>query len=149
ARAVQEAEGDLPEVARQAAGEARAALSRTTGQLDVLARSGVVDAGGAGVAIVLETLATAIAGEPGGRYEVPAPSSRVSPRSEAGAGYEVMCLLDADGRAVAELREELDAMGDSLVVVGGDGLWNVHVHVPEAGPAVEAGIKAGRPHRIR
>ncbi|MEV5325434.1 DAK2 domain-containing protein [Nonomuraea sp. NPDC052634] len=149
ARAVQEVEGDLPEVARQAAGEARAALSRTPGQLDVLARSGVVDAGGAGAAIVLETLATAIAGESGGHYEVPAPSSRVSPMTEAGAGYEVMFLLDAGDRAVAELREELDAMGDSLVVVGGDGLWNVHVHVPEAGPAVEAGIKAGRPHRIR
>ena len=69
--------------------------------------------------------------------------------TEVGAGYEVMYLLDADDRAVAGLRAELDAMGDSLVVVGGDGLWNVHVHVAEAGPAVEAGLRAGRPHRIK
>ncbi|MYU19344.1 dihydroxyacetone kinase, partial [Streptomyces sp. SID8361] len=47
------------------------------------------------------------------------------------------------------LRERLDALGDSLVVVGGDGLWNVHVHVDDAGAAVEAGIQAGRPYRIR
>jgi dihydroxyacetone kinase-like predicted kinase len=115
----------------------------------VLARSGVVDAGGAGAAIVLETLAEVIGGSSAGHYDVPAPTSRVSPMTEVGVGYEVMYLLEADDGAVARLRGELDAMGDSLVVVGGDGLWNVHVHVPEAGPAVEAGIRAGRPHRIR
>ena len=29
------------------------------------------------------------------------------------------------------------------------GLWNVHVHVDDVGAAVEAGIEAGRPHRVR
>lgn len=149
ARAVQEMDGDLHEVARQAAGEARAALGRTPDQLDVLARSGVVDAGGAGAAIVLETLAAVITDSYADHYDVPAPTARVTPMTEVGAGYEVMYLLDADDRAVAGLRAELDAMGDSLVVVGGEGLWNVHVHVAEAGPAVEAGLRAGRPHRIR
>ncbi|MFG1704668.1 DAK2 domain-containing protein [Nonomuraea sp. M3C6] len=149
ARAVQDVDGDLNEVARQAAGEARAALRRTPDQLDVLARSGVVDAGGAGAAIVLETLASVITDSYTDHYDVPAPTARVAPMTEVGAGYEVMYLLDADDRAVAGLRAELDAMGDSLVVVGGDGLWNVHVHVAEAGPAVEAGLRAGRPHRIR
>ncbi|MEV6039626.1 DAK2 domain-containing protein [Nonomuraea sp. NPDC052116] len=150
ARAVQDVDGgDLRVVARQAAGEARAALRRTPSQLDVLARSGVVDAGGAGAAIVLETLASVITDSYSDHYDVPAPTSRVAPMAEVGAGYEVMYLLDADDAAVAALREELDAMGDSLVVVGGGGLWNVHVHVAEAGPAVEAGLRAGRPHRIR
>src|SRR5699024_8348628 len=39
-------------------------------------------------------------------------------------------------------------LGDSVVVVGGEGLWNVHVHVDDPGAAIEAGITAGRPHRI-
>ncbi|NUW34883.1 DAK2 domain-containing protein [Nonomuraea sp. SMC257] len=149
AGAVRDTDGDLAAVARRAAREARAALRRTPEQLDVLARSGVVDAGGAGLAIILESLATAVTGDSGERYEVPAPTSRVSPMTEVGAGYEVMYLLDADDAAVAKLREELDAMGDSLVVVGGDGLWNVHVHVDEAGPAVEAALRVGRPYRIK
>jgi uncharacterized protein len=34
-------------------------------------------------------------------------------------------------------------------VVGGEPTWNVHVHVDDAGAAIEAGIAAGRPHRIR
>ncbi|MFI0964703.1 DAK2 domain-containing protein [Streptomyces sp. NPDC021080] len=63
--------------------------------------------------------------------------------------FEVIYLLEARDSAVDRLRDRLDALGDSLVVVGGDGLWNVHVHVDDAGAAVEAGIEAGRPHRIR
>jgi dihydroxyacetone kinase-like predicted kinase len=47
------------------------------------------------------------------------------------------------------MRKTLAGLGDSLVVVGGEGLWNVHVHVDDVGAAVEAGVAAGRPHRIR
>jgi len=43
----------------------------------------------------------------------------------------------------------LAALGDSLVVVGGEPTWNVHVHVDDVGAAIEAGVEAGRPHRIR
>ncbi|MEW2564889.1 DAK2 domain-containing protein [Streptomyces griseorubiginosus] len=66
-----------------------------------------------------------------------------------GPAFEVIYLLEADDTAVARLRERLDGLGESLVVVGGDGLWNVHVHVDDAGAAVEAGVEAGRPYRIR
>jgi len=60
-----------------------------------------------------------------------------------------MYLLDAPGDAITILRERLGALGDSMVVVGGEGLWSVHVHVDDVGAAVEAGIVAGRPHRVR
>lgn len=149
ALAVQGGGEDLEEVARCAATAARAALRHTPDQLDVLARSGVVDAGGAGLAIILDALVAVITDSYSQRYEVPAPTSRVTAMTEAGVGYEVMYLLDAEDDAVSRLRAELDAMGDSLVVVGGEGLWNVHVHCDEAGQAIEAGMRAGRPHRIR
>lgn len=60
-----------------------------------------------------------------------------------------MFLLDAADERVPALRSRLGELGDSLVVVGGDGLWNVHVHVDDVGAAIEAGIEAGRPHRIK
>ncbi|MDG9686526.1 DAK2 domain-containing protein [Streptomyces sp. DH18] len=66
-----------------------------------------------------------------------------------GPAFEVIYLLEAGDEQVARLRTRLDALGDSLVVVGGDGLWHVHVHVDDAGAAVEAGVEAGRPYRIR
>ncbi len=60
-----------------------------------------------------------------------------------------MFLLDAEDAAVPALRTALGDLGDSLVVVGGGGLWNVHVHTDEVGEAIEAGMVAGKPYRIR
>ncbi|WP_030544527.1 DAK2 domain-containing protein [Streptomyces albus] len=199
AEAAERAGGGAAEVVRAAYEGARAALEETPGQLEVLGRAGVVDAGGYGLVTVLGALMEAVTGEsprpkgrrgrsgraPGppagqppaaapagsdipyagaGEDGGPAPAETTlpeTPRGGAGAGaepavcdgagpaFEVMYLLEAGDEAVETLRERLDPLGDSLVVVGGDGLWNVHVHVDDAGAAVEAGIEAGRPYRIR
>jgi dihydroxyacetone kinase-like predicted kinase len=61
----------------------------------------------------------------------------------------VQYLLHAGQEAIQTLCRALSELGDSLAVVGsGDGLFNVHVHVNDVGAAIEAGIEAGRPHRI-
>ncbi|MEU6386408.1 DAK2 domain-containing protein [Streptomyces bauhiniae] len=149
------AEGDCGTVVVAAYEGARAALAATPRQLAVLGRAGVVDAGGRGLVTVLASLVEAVTGEavPERTYAGSA-GAGVCPDApehagEAGPAYEVIYLLEAGDAAVARLRERLDALGDSLVVVGGDGLWNVHVHVDDAGAAVEAGVEAGRPYRIR
>ncbi|MFG3494631.1 DAK2 domain-containing protein [Streptomyces sp. NPDC047928] len=144
---------DLVAVARAAYEGARTALEATPGQLAVLERAGVVDAGGRGLVTVLGALVEAVSGEAPVRSPRPQPHV-VAPHEDpcaapGGPAYEVIYLLEADDTAVARLRDRLDALGDSLVVVGGDGLWNVHVHVDDAGAAVEAGVEAGRPYRIR
>jgi DAK2 domain fusion protein YloV len=67
-----------------------------------------------------------------------------------GPSYEVMFLLSDSAPAQVEtMRHVLDGLGSSLLVVGGPDLWNVHVHVDDVGAALEAGVEAGRPHRIR
>ncbi|MFD0446552.1 MULTISPECIES: DAK2 domain-containing protein [Streptomyces violaceusniger group] len=165
AESAERATGDAATVARAAYEGARTALQATPGQLDVLARAGVVDAGGYGLVTVLGGLAQALSGEapaapaparPG--RDAPAPTGAggqdlagcsADGAPDAGPAFEVIYLLEAADTAVTALRERLDALGDSLVVVGGDGLWNVHVHVDDAGAAVEAGVQAGRPYRIR
>ncbi|WP_030866185.1 DAK2 domain-containing protein [Streptomyces sp. NRRL S-37] len=89
---------------------------------------------------------------PQGAAEPAGPGECTDAGAVPGAGgpaFEVIYLLEAGDAAVARLRDRLDALGDSLVMVGGDGLWNVHVHVDDAGAAVEAGVEAGRPYRIR
>ncbi|MGW1026818.1 DAK2 domain-containing protein [Streptomyces sp. NPDC002577] len=152
------ADGDCTTVARAAYKGALAALDATPGQLAVLGRAGVVDAGGRGLVEVLGALVQTFTGEPptpadalharvGGLSSTGACSE--GPGNGGGPAFEVIYLLEAGDAAVATLRTRLDALGDSLVVVGGDGLWNVHVHVDDAGAAVEAGVEAGRPHRIR
>ncbi len=200
ADAADAARGDCAQVARAAYDGARAALAATPGQLAVLERAGVVDAGGQGLVTVLAALVETFTGRtpgretavlvrhggagpagaepareaptsrpprtgadlvPGGRRagdgltgSAPAPACLPVECGEPEAGvdgpaFEVIYLLEAEDAAVTRLRRRLDGLGDSLVVVGGDGLWNVHVHVDDAGAAVEAGVEAGRPHRIR
>ncbi|MBZ6308250.1 DAK2 domain-containing protein [Streptomyces olivaceus] len=151
---------DCAEVARAAYEGARAALAATPGQLPVLERAGVVDAGGHGLVTVLAARVETCTGRPPETGAVlharvehddadPAVECAAAGDGEDGPAFEVIYLLEADDAAVARLRQRLDALGDSLVVVGGDGLWNVHVHVDDAGAAVEAGVEAGRPYRIR
>ncbi|MEO3782899.1 DAK2 domain-containing protein [Actinocorallia sp. B10E7] len=154
-RAASEAAGGTTaaEVARSAARGARRALRETTGQLDVLAERGVVDAGAAGLCVLLDALVAVVTEEYPERYEVPArdetKSVVIAHPAEKDFGYEVIYLLETEDERVPELRAALDVLGDSLVVVGGDGLWNVHVHVDDAGAAIEAGLAAGRAYRIR
>ena len=146
----------LAAIAQAAYEASRSALARTPLQLEVLGRAGVVDAGGRGLVTVLGALADAISGQSpmgplalsGSRAVEPVPSGAHTVDPD-GPAYEVIYLLDAEDAALPPLRAALADLGDSLVVVGGDGLWNVHVHVDDPGAAVEAGIVAGRPYRIR
>ena len=138
-----------------AAAGAHEALVRTTDMLESLRLAGVVDAGGRGLTVVLDALAEVVTGAPaveslpGPHLPTPRPQDSDVSSHYGGPAYEVMFLLDAQDDAVPALTAALDGLGDSLVVVGGDGLWNVHVHVDDAGAAVEEAMRAGRPYRLR
>ena len=153
--------GVTAKVFSAAAAAARLALANTPNQLPALAAAGVVDAGGRGLSVVLDAAEQVLTGRVTVREaahhfvrRIPVLPEGVvkvagDDLTEGGPAYEVMYLLDASEEAVATLRTRLGELGDSLVVVGGEGLWNVHVHVDDVGAAIEAGIEAGRPHRIR
>jgi DAK2 domain fusion protein YloV len=137
-----------------AAQAGREALSRTPEQLEVLRLAGVVDAGGRGLSVILDAAETVLTGRRPtpvthtiGMPSIPVAVGEADLHAD-GPAYEVMYLLDAADEAVPALREALAPLGDSLVVVGGEGLWNVHVHVDDVGAAIEAGMSAGRPYRI-
>ncbi len=162
-QAASEAPADLATqmgfVIRAAAEAARAALEHTPDQLETLRLAGVVDAGGRGLCVIFDAAEEALTGRRPVRLgrqgrawsgpALPLPVGAGLDLSENGPGYEVMFLLDAADTQVPKLRQRLGSLGDSLVVVGGDGLWNVHVHVDDVGAAIEAGIEAGRPYRVR
>ena len=67
----------------------------------------------------------------------------------AGLRYEVMYLLEAPDDTIPSFKEVWAGLGDSIVVVGGDGLWNCHIHTDDIGAAIEASLDAGRPRTIR
>ena len=159
AEAVKDPAARTHDVLTAAASAARIALGHTPEQLDVLARAGVVDAGGRGVCVILDAAETVLTGkrpvpvpQPLGQHAIPVPHvppAGAGDLSSEGPSYEVMYLLDTQDGEIPSLRARLGGLGDSVVVVGGDGLWNVHVHVDDVGAAIEAGLAIGRPHRIR
>lgn len=146
------------DVLAEAAAAAREALGHTPEQLEVLAQAGVVDAGGRGLSVILDAAETVLTGRrpipvttPLGSHAIPVPQVAAAGADlcEDGPAYEVMYLLDAPDDVAPGLRTRLGELGDSVVVVGGEGLWNVHVHTDDVGAAIEAGLERGRPHRIR
>ncbi|MGH3595556.1 MAG: DAK2 domain-containing protein [Mycobacterium sp.] len=152
--------GEDPPAAITAAGDAAAvALEKTPEQLDVLAEAGVVDAGGRGLLVLLDALSSTITGRAPARmvYEpVPPPPQPAAATEPPAPQFEVMYLLGGcDAAAADALRDRLGQLGESVAIAasasegsGADG-YSVHVHTDDAGAAIEAGLVAGRPHRIQ
>ena len=148
--------GSLVEVLDAARERAADALARTPEMLPVLAQAGVVDAGGAGFLLLLDVLLSVVDGrsvpEPDITAEAPAIDLTEVHDDHGGIAdlrYEVMYLLEADDSLIPAFKDVWAGIGDSIVVVGGDGIWNCHIHTDDIGAAIEAALDAGRPRRIR
>jgi hypothetical protein len=155
------------------------ALHRTPELLPVLAAAGVVDAGGAGLVLLFDSILHVIDGRqlpallplPDSVVAMLGGSGPIGPSEGPDGGgslppgmaemrdlahgdvselrYEVMYFLEAPDDSVPAFREVWAGIGDSIVVVGGDGLWNCHIHTDDVGAAIEAALDAGRPRQIR
>ncbi|MEL6893138.1 MAG: DAK2 domain-containing protein, partial [Actinomycetota bacterium] len=168
ATAAAERGASLVDVVRSAREAGSAALERTPELLPVLEEAGVVDAGGAGYLLLLDAALHVVAGEPlpepeeddGSGGAVAAAFTTISHPGRAVGGadeldvseqrYEVMYFLDLDDARIEDFKQGWGAIGDSIVVVGGDGLWNCHVHTNDVGAAIEVALDLdGRPRQIR
>ncbi len=154
--------GSLVEVLRAARNAGKSALDRTPDMLPVLKDAGVVDAGGAGFLLLLDSALHIVDGVP-----VPEPEEFEGPSAEqleavahrratdggvdvSELRYEVMYFLNLDDGKIQNFKQDWGEIGDSIVVVGGDGIWNCHVHTNDIGAAIEVAIDlGGRPKQIR
>jgi DAK2 domain fusion protein YloV len=164
AKAAADAGGSLLEVLDAASTSGHDALARTPELLPVLAAAGVVDAGGTGLLLLLDAFLFVVDGRPipeASVTEAVADAGHVEELQLLAHGddghaggladlrYEVMYLLEAPDEAIAAFKDVWAGIGDSIVVVGGDGLYNCHIHTDDIGPAIEAAIEIGKPSKIR
>ena len=140
----------------------RVALANTPELLPVLKDAGVVDAGGAGFMLFIDSALHVVAGD-----ALPEPEDVAGPSAQqleavslrAGADgavdvselrYEVMFLLNISDSQHRAFMTAWGEIGDSIVVVGGEGLYNCHIHTNDIGAAIEAPLKLdGKPFNIR
>jgi hypothetical protein len=130
--------------------EARASLARTPQLLPVLAEAGVVDAGGQGLVCILEGIMAYARGEAATPREAGRAASaelelaaHVHPPEEEEYGFDVQCIIQGETLDVDALREQIAAMGDSVLVVGDARAVKVHVHSDHPGEVLEYAIQQG------
>ena len=156
--------GRLVEVLTSARDAAQKALDSTPDLLPVLKQAGVVDAGGAGYLLLIDAFLNVADGReiprpPAPEGAGPAIDKELAEAHHSGTPapgddvselrYEVMYFLEAPDEAIPRFKDVWASIGDSIVVVGGDGIWNCHIHTDDIGAAIEAAVDCGRPKKIR
>lgn len=139
------------------------ALNHTKEQLPVLKEAGVVDSGGKGLMTILEGVLAAMKGENvSALYPIESemdfsspsePESASLSKTEIVYGYctEYIILLNKEFTSKDELKlkQDLLAIGDSLVLVTDDELVKIHVHTNHPGQALEMAIAYGELSHIK
>jgi hypothetical protein len=136
------------------------AVQRTPELLPILKKAGVVDSGGQGLVVFFEGMLRALRGEtvitipPLPNADLPDLTAVETPQSSAlsevlrsederGYGYDVQYIVRGQNLDVEQIRRDIAAMGDSMVVVGDPNLVKVHIHVHDPGVPISYGVKLG------
>ena len=149
------ATGNLRVTFSSASDAAKRALAETTQQNPVLKKAGVVDAGGAGYVIILDTMLAYMRGEKITRTVVEDTPSDANPfdafeTEDINFTYCTEFIIDRSGAGnPAELREFLESIGDCVVVVDDEEIVKVHVHTNNPGLAIEKALELGSLDRIK
>jgi dihydroxyacetone kinase-like predicted kinase len=141
---------------------ALAAVVRTEDQLDALTTARVVDAGGVGMLLILDCLRSAVMGQElqsellDGLHGYDVSDPHIHTALPDDDGVEVMCTISLSPLHAATLRQQLDEIGESVIMsqvgsnpdVDGNYRWRVHVHVPAPEPAVAIIRSLGEPAQL-
>ena len=146
--------------------EARTALALTPTQLPVLQEAGVVDAGGMGVVVILGGALQHLNNGNGSQADLDLESipgtgelrrdggpivsgEFLHSSQETQWGYCTQFLVEGEGLSLQQIRQDLAALADSVVVVGDEGCVRVHAHLLDPGQALSYAVARGQLSQIR
>ena len=136
----------LADVLEQAIADGQKAVERTPEQLAVLAESGVVDAGGYGLVLILAGVLAALRGEDAELPEIQHHSAAqiTHPHHEDSRfQYCTNFIVSGSGLSARGFIPQLEELGDSVLVVGDKSTLKVHVHTDDPEAAMEVFGEAG------
>lgn len=130
-------------------------LEKTPDMLPILKQAGVVDSGGQGLVYILEGMLKYAQGElsleevstsraVATAIDAPAQAHAIPDGGDLEYPYDVQFILMGQDLNVTEVRDKIDSMGDSTVVVGDENTIKVHIHVADPGEPLTYGIGLGK-----
>ena len=153
---------DIETVLRVASDRAAETVAKTTEMLPVLQEAGVVDAGGQGLAVIIEGMRRSATGEDvtGAAFDIqvpdvaPSASARVSDdffeaHAEDEYGYCTQFVVEAEGLDVDDLRVVMNDIAGSTVVIGDGSRAMVHGHAEDPGTLISMGISIGALSKVK
>ncbi len=146
---------NLEKIIEAVVSEARASVERTPDLLPVLRESGVVDAGGQGLYIILEGLLAYLQGKEIAEAGTPSAGFEVSTAiPEAGKehmryGYCTEFLIQGTALDLEAMRARISDLGEHVLVVGDERTARVHVHTFDPGAVLSYGAALGTLHKIK
>lgn len=144
-------EKDLLKFLEMVIAEANNSLERTPELLKSLKEAGVVDSGGKGLVLIYEGMYEALKGNPIKAKDLN--DSNVSEIKQAGTSintedikfyYCTEFILESNSISDTEIRDIMLKYGDSLAVVGDEGIIKVHVHTNDPGIVLQDALKYGQ-----
>ncbi|MBI4331596.1 MAG: DAK2 domain-containing protein [Chloroflexi bacterium] len=139
--------------------EAQASLDRTPELLDVLKQAGVVDAGGQGLAIMLEGILAYLTGRGDqvriletkfpGATQPALKAARSAHEAEGVYGYCTEFIVKGKKLDPERIRKKIETRGDSIVVVGDEEAVKVHIHTVDPGAVMHTCIRLGSLHDLK
>ncbi|MFJ5765203.1 DAK2 domain-containing protein [Lysinibacillus sp. NPDC093210] len=160
---VAESENDIIAVMEAFTEEAKASLQRTPELLPVLKEVGVVDSGGQGLLFVYEGFLASLKGEPLPKKNDATLDDLINAEHhraqdfmntadiEFGYCTEIMVRLEEGKEPFSEeqFRNELNPLGDSLLVISDEEIAKVHIHSEQPGAVLAMGQKYGSLIKIK
>lgn len=145
-------ENDLVKFFEMVIKEAKESLDRTPELLKALKEAKVVDSGGKGLVLIYEGMLSALKGNFISLKESTSNTKTISSQAQANAvntedikfSYCTEFILESDKVQDAEIRDMMLKYGDSLVVVGDEGVIKVHIHTNDPGLVLQDALKFGQ-----
>ncbi len=144
---------DLCTILEVTAAAAKETVARTPSMLAVLREAGVVDAGGLGLYVIFEGFLRYLRGDVD-EYEagetISAAHLEVSPDGEEHCyGYCTEFMIEGQGLNPGDIREYLETIGQSVLVVADDDFLRAHVHTPDPDAALGYASSLGKLHQVK
>lgn len=153
--AVKSESEDISQVMDEVCKYSESVLNKTPDMLPVLKKAKVVDAGGAGLLIILKGMYKALDNgiestlsiNVSGNTSIPA--AKELGEQEIKFAYCTEFIIMGESKNIEDFKMELEPLGDSMIVVGTEDVIKVHIHTNDPGMVLSKAIKIGELTKVK